>query len=219
MSKLPAKATVCYFDFSESHIQWNFLLITIVLFLIPTRQVQSTCYCSGFSKFVPVSKIFIQRQNTSKVFSNVTTTLFLDKLYVPKQTVRTVPKMGLLAVLPFLGKFSLNLRKSLYKLVSKSLTQCNIKVIFQSKNRLNSLLKLKDSIPLFFHCHLVYKFQCSNCDNTYHGEIERHLKVRAGENISTSPLTEKRSINNKKFPVKDHCFCQVACVHLMILPS
>ena len=127
--------------------------------------------------------------------------------------------MGLLAVLPFLGKFSLNLRKSLYKLVSKSLTQCNIKVIFQSKNRLNSLLKLKDSIPLFFHCHLVYKFQCSNCDNTYHGEIERHLKVRAVENISTSPLTEKRSINNKKFPVKDHCFCQVACVHLMILPS
>ena len=72
---------------------------------------------------------------------------FLDKLYVPKQIVLTVPKKELLVVLPFLGTFSLNLRKRLYKAVSKSLTQCNIKVIFQSKNRLSSLFKFKDSIP------------------------------------------------------------------------
>ena len=59
---------------------------------------------------------------------------FLDKLYVPKQIVLTVPKRELLVVLPFLGTFSLNLRKRLYKSVSKSLPQCDIKVIFQSKN-------------------------------------------------------------------------------------
>ena len=59
---------------------------------------------------------------------------FLDKLYVPKQIVSTVPKKELLVVLPYLGTFSLNLRKRLYKAVSKSLPQCNIKVVFQSKN-------------------------------------------------------------------------------------
>ena len=59
---------------------------------------------------------------------------FLDKLYTPKQIVLTVPKKELLVVLPFLGKFSLNLRKRLYKAVSKSLPQCSIKVIFHSKN-------------------------------------------------------------------------------------
>ena len=32
-----------------------------------------------------------------------------------------------------------------------------------------------------------------------------HLKVRAGEHISTSPLTRKRVNNNKKSSVKDHC--------------
>ena len=63
---------------------------------------------------------------------------FFDKLYVPKQIVPTVPKKELLVVLPYLGTFSLNLRKRLYKSVSKSLPQCNIKVIFQSKNRLSS---------------------------------------------------------------------------------
>ena len=59
---------------------------------------------------------------------------FLDKLYVPKQIVPTVPKKELLVVLPYLGTFSLNLRKRLYKSFGKSLPQCNIKVIFQSKN-------------------------------------------------------------------------------------
>ena len=40
---------------------------------------------------------------------------------------------------------------------------------------------------------------------TYYGETERHLKVRAGEHISTSPLTGKRVNNNKKPSGKDHC--------------
>ena len=48
---------------------------------------------------------------------------FFDKLYVPKQIVPTVPKKELLVVLPYLGTFSLNLRKRLYKSVSKSLPQ------------------------------------------------------------------------------------------------
>ena len=61
-----------------------------------------------------------------------------DKLFVPKQIVPTVPKKELLVVLPNLGAFSLNLRKHLYKSVSKSLSQYNIKVLFQSKNRLST---------------------------------------------------------------------------------
>ena len=106
--------------------------------------------------------------------------------------VLTVPKRELLVVLPFLGRFSLNLRKHLDKSVNKSLPHCNIEVIFQSKNRLNNLFKFKDSIPLYLRSHLIYKFQCSNCNITYYGETEHHLKVRAGEHISTSPLTGKK---------------------------
>ena len=130
---------------------------------------------------------------------------FFDKFYVPKQIVPTVPKKELLVVLPYLGTFSLNLRKRLYKSVSKSLPQCNIKVIFQSKNRLSSFFKFKDSIPLHLRSHLIYKFQCSNCNITYYGKTERNLKVRAGEHISKSPLKGKRNNNNKKSSVKNHC--------------
>ena len=130
---------------------------------------------------------------------------FLDKLYVPKQIVLTVPKKELLVALPFLGAFSLNWRKRLYKAASKSLPQCNIKVIFQSKNPLSSLFKFKDSTPLYLRSHVICKLQCSNCSITYYDETESHLKVRAGGYISTSPLTGKGVINNKKSSVEDHC--------------
>ena len=143
---------------------------------------------------------------------------FFDKLYVRKQIVPTVPKKELLVVLPYLGTFSLNLRKRLYKSVSKSLPQCNIKVIFQSKNRLSSFFKFKDSIPLHLRSHLIYKFQCSNCNITYYGETEFHLKVRAGERLRTSPLTGKRVNKTKNLLLKITAFCQVTCVHLRILP-
>ena len=110
-----------------------------------------------------------------------------------------------LIFLPYLGTFSLNLRKLLYNSVSKSLPQFNIKVIFQSKNQLSSFFKFKDSIPLYLRSHLNYKFACSNRNITYYDETERHLKVRPGKNISTLRLTRKRVNNNKKFSFKDHC--------------
>ena len=70
---------------------------------------------------------------------------------------------------------------------------------------MSSWFKFKDSIPLNLRPHFIYKFQCSNCNITYYGEIERYLIVRAGEHISTSTLTGKRVNNNKKFAIKDHC--------------
>ena len=110
--------------------------------------------------------------------------MFLDKLYLPTQIVPTVPKKKLLVALPYLGRFSLNLRKRLCKLVSQSLPLFNTKVIFQSKNLLSSFFKFKDSIPLYLRSQLIYKFQCSNCNITYYGETKPHLKVSAGEHIS-----------------------------------
>ena len=92
---------------------------------------------------------------------------FLDKLYFPKQIVPTVPKGELLVVLPYLGTFSLNLRKRLYKSVSKSLPQCKIKVIFQFKNGLSSFLKFQLSIPLYLRFHLIYKVHYCNYNITY----------------------------------------------------
>ena len=46
----------------------------------------------------------------------------------------------------------------------------------------------------------------NNCNIIYYHETERHLKVRAGEHISTFPLTGNNVNNNKKSSITDHCF-------------
>ena len=130
---------------------------------------------------------------------------FLNKICVPKRNLITVPKKDVLIVLPFLGQFSLNLRSRSYNCFNKTLSQCNIKVIFQSNIRLSNLFRFKDSIPKELRSHIVYKFLCSNCNITYYGETERPLNVRSGEHLSLSALTGKRVNNNKKSVVRDHC--------------
>ena len=130
---------------------------------------------------------------------------FLNKIYVPKRILITVPKKDVLIVLPFLGQFSLNLRSRLYNCFNKTLPQCNIKVIFQSKNHLSNLFRFKGSIPKELCSHIVYRFLCTNCNITYYGETERHLNARSGEHLSLPALTGKRVNNNKKSAFKDHC--------------
>ena len=102
---------------------------------------------------------------------------------MPKRSLITVPKKDVLIVLPFLGQFSLNLRSRLYNCFNKTLTQCDIKIVFQSKNRLSDLFRFKESTPKELRSHIVYKFLCSNCNITYYGETERHLNARSGEHF------------------------------------
>ena len=117
----------------------------------------------------------------------------------------TVPKKYVLIVLPFVGHFLLNLRSRLYNCFNKTLPQCNIKVIFQSKNHLSNLFRFKDTISKELRSHHVYQVFCSNCHVTYYDGTERHLKVRSGGHFNLSALTDKRVTNNKKSAVKDHC--------------
>ena len=62
------------------------------------------------------------------------------------------------------------------KYAGKTLPQCNIKVIFNSKNWLSNL----------------FKFNCSNYNITYYEKAERYLKVSAVEHVSMSTLTKKK---------------------------
>ena len=186
----------------------SFISDTYKIGLVHTLLLRFFKICSSMENFQIelqlLRSIFNCNSHPVNIIDQCIKKLF-DKLYVPKQIIPTVPKKELLVVLPYLVTFSLNLRKRLNKSVSKSLPQCNIKVIIQSKSRLSSFFKFKDFIPLNLRFHLIYKFQCSHCDITYYGETERHLKVRTGEHISTSLITGKRVNNNKKPSVKDHC--------------
>ena len=129
MSKLPTKTNGLLLRyFTKPHLI-KFLIITIVLFLIPAKWVQSTRFCFDCSKlFRSMENFHIQVELLRSIFkcNNYPVNIidqciknFRDKLYVPEKIVRTVRKKELLVVLRYLGTFYLNLRKCLYKSASK----------------------------------------------------------------------------------------------------
>ena len=71
---------------------------------------------------------------------------FLNKLYTPKVTVQNVPKRNFFK-LPFLASTSFQIRKKLQKLFSDKLTSCNLKIIFMSPFRVNSVFTFNNKLP------------------------------------------------------------------------
>ena len=128
---------------------------------------------------------------------------FFDKLYITKKIYQTVEKKQLLIILPFLGHLSFETRNRLNSCIRTQLLSCSLRIAFQSKTRLSSLFKFKESIPKYLRSYLIYKFSCSCCNATYFGENERHLFVRASEHLGITPLTQKRVKNPKKSAIMD----------------
>ena len=186
----------------------SFIFHSYKIGLLHTLLFRCFTICSSMQNFhLEIEKlrhIFKQNNYPTNIIDHCIKT-FLNKIFVAKKLVSTVPKKELVIILPFLGNFSMNLRKRIFNSFSKTLPQCCVKVIFQSKNRLGNFFRFKDAIPLALRSHLIYKYTCSNCNVTYYGETERHLQIRAGEHLSISALTNKRVNNTKRSAVKDHC--------------
>ena len=151
----------------------------------------------------------------------------LDKLYIPKQTVTTVHKKDLLIALPFLGKYSVNFRTCLYKSVSKTLSYCNVKVVFQSKNRLSNFFKLKNSISFSILHFFIYTYvQCSTVIGLISAVIAILLTMAKLNvilklelvSIEVSLHSQEKGSISKNLLLKITAFCQVMCIPLVILP-
>ena len=81
-------------------------------------------------------------------------------------------------------------------------------IIFKCQTRLSHSFRYKDPIPKDLISGVVYKFQCSLCNESYYGESIRHLDIRSGKHIGLSPLTGKKVIpsNNSDISVRFlHC--------------
>ena len=133
---------------------------------------------------------------------------FLNKRLTEKPVTLTAEKNDLVIVLPFLGKLSLDLRKRLKNSISENLPFCKIRVIFKCSTRISNFFQFKDKMPYSLRSSVVYKFSCGRCNATYYGEICLHLRVRVGEHLGVSRLTDKKSKSKKSTAVKSHMhFC------------
>ena len=113
---------------------------------------------------------------------------FMDNIHVVKETTLTVGKKPLVLVLLYLGSVSLQTRTKLKKSLKNILNYCKLHIVFKNKTRLDNFY-FKDQIPKDLLSGVVYKFQFGLCNESYYGELMRHLNIRTGDHIGISPLT------------------------------
>ena len=132
----------------------------------------------------------------------------MDRVLTGKVVVSTVPKKGLMIVIPYLGKISFQICTRINRVMKNKLSRCNFRIVFQAKCKLINFLTFKDKIPVFLRSGIVYKFKCGGCNATYYGKTKRHFKARMCEHFGVSALTGKRVTEGNDSPIKEHyLFC------------
>ena len=121
---------------------------------------------------------------------------FLNKIFDPsiqdKNVINDNNSKSIQIVLPYLGQFSLNVKRRLTDLLGKNLENCKLKLIFSSPKKLSNILNFKDRIPIGLSSCVIYKFTCGCCHASYVGKTKRHFRRRVGEHIGHSHLTGKK---------------------------
>ena len=115
----------------------SFIPINYKFSLIFTLLFRYFIIASDFSKFhVKVSKLkcLLLRNGYPKNLIDFCIKRFLEKIFTAKSinVIPDVPKNKILVILPYLGTASLQARNRLVKLFPKSLTCCDLQVIFKS---------------------------------------------------------------------------------------
>ena len=77
---------------------------------------------------------------------------------------------------------------------NKHMEFCELRVIFQTNNRLKSNFRFKDFVPERLLSSLIYKFSRGSCTASYIGKIYIHFKVRVSEHQVVYP----RKVNHLK---------------------
>ena len=183
--------------------------------LIYTLLHRAFMLCSDWNKFhleVTFLKNIFRKNSFPEFFTDRCIKVFLDKIFIMKRVVFTVPKKELRICLPFLGKQSLELRTKLCKFVTAHFPQCKLQVIFNSNNRLRNFCSFKDKIPISVRSHILYRYTCDVCNAIYIGKTRRHYLVRIFEHLGVSLATHKKYTynpqNSNNTAILNHINCK-----------
>ena len=124
-----------------------------------------------------------------------------NNIHLLTENVPTVEKKRLLPVLPYLEIISLEIRTKLQQALRVALICCQLE--FGNKCQIRLSIS-KVPIPKDFLSSVVYKFQCSLCNEAYYDKSIRHLNIRFWKHIGVSPLTEKKVKPSNNNVVFDH---------------
>ena len=142
----------------------------------------------------------------------------VEKTFVEKRVNVTLPKdkkQELKISLPFLGKYSNELKRKISSSASKFLVKTKINVTWNSSRKLRNLFSFKDKLPMHIRSNILYRFTCNGCNSIYLGKTKRHFLVRTYEHLGLSLRTGKRytynNKNNNNTGILDHIHASDNC--------
>ena len=129
---------------------------------------------------------------------------FLNKKFISKSSIPTVPKFTFNISLPYNGKQSIILKKKFNYLLTKFYPQLNFRFLFKNNNNIGSFFKYKEQIPKFLCSNIIYKYTCSECNSDYIGKTSRQFKVRVFEHKGFSIRTKMIQSSPMNSRIRDH---------------
>ena len=144
------------------------------------------CFClvSDMSKFhfeiEKLNEILLSNGYSNK-FIDKCILKFMNKLYIKKSVMLTVPVKQLYLLLPFMGKMSALVKSGLARSLRKGLPFCKVKTVFKTSDRLKNYFSFKDVVSEPLRSCQIYNFMCRSCIASYIGKNFRQIKVRVLE--------------------------------------
>ena len=87
--------------------------------------------------------------------------------------------------MPFCGVNSIKIKRQLKRMFSAVAPWIELFIVFKPSLKFNVLSKLKDVLPVCSRSHVVYKINCTECQDFYIGMTCRRLKDRLSEHMTS----------------------------------
>ena len=130
----------------------------------------------------------------------------LNQIFIKNDPITSVsPKLFYLKI-PYYSSYSYKMKRNLVQLFKKYYPQIHLRVILTNTNTIGSMFKFKDQLHANLCSEIVYKYSCGDCDATYVGKSQRHLKTRISEHKGVSVRTGQHLTKPAFSNIRNHAW-------------
>ena len=167
-----------------------------LIYTLLFRALKITVNLDSFQSEVSFLKNILKKNSYPEHFIERCVKLFRNNRDRPKVTPQGLQSEVQYLSLPFLGKYSNEIKRRVSSLASKYLVKTKVVITWNSPRKLCNMFAFKDKLPMHLRSKILYKFSCNGCDSVYYGKSVRHFLVRAYEHLGISLRTGKNFTYN-----------------------
>ena len=131
--------------------------------------------------------------------------VFLDKTFINRKIITSVPKEKLFAKLPYFGQDCEVFYRDLKKFLSHSYPQLDFHFILVNNFSIGTFFKTKENLPFDLRSNVIYKYEGDVCQSSYIGSTSKQSKVRFSQHFGISHRTSLPLSSQIQSSIRDHC--------------